>query len=277
MWVTPIGTSLFERLFRGLAKKLIFDIEDNLLIERSSGLNPLVKIVKSRDKAAFLIKTADHVITSSPFLNEYCLRLSRTKACTYISSSVDTDRFSPVNRYLNDRKITIGWTGTFSSRMYLDLLREVFAELNKRCDFKLRVIGNFEYELPGVDLEVIRWTKENEVRDLQGIDIGIYPLAQEEWVFGKSGLKAIQYMAFGLPTVATDVGNTPRIIRHLENGWLVRTEMEWIEALETLVKNPELRRKLGVAARKTVLEQYSVRAVQSHYLSILNTVRDLEP
>jgi len=277
MWATPVGTSLFERLIRGLAKKLIFDIEDNLLIEKDSELNPFVKIIKSRDKAMFLIKTADHIITSSPFLNEYCLRLSRATACTYVSSSVDTDRFLPANRYLNDRKITIGWTGTFSSRAYLDLLQDVFAKLNERCDFRLRVIGNFEYKLPGVDLEVIRWTKENEVRDLQGIDIGVYPLAQEEWVFGKSGLKAIQYMAFGLPTVATNVGNTPTIIQHLENGWLVRSEKEWVEALETLVKNPDLRRKLGMAARKTVLEKYSIRVTQSHYLSVLNTVRDLQP
>ncbi len=277
MWATPIGTSLFERLVRGLAKKLIFDIEDNLLIEQSSELNPFIKAMKSRDKSVFLIKTADHVITSSPFLNEYCLRLNRIKACTYISSSVDTDRFLPANNYLNDHKITIGWTGTFSSRVYLDLLRNVFTELNERCKFKLRVIGNFEYELPGVYLEVIQWTKENEVKDLQAIDIGVYPLAQDEWVLGKSGLKAIQYMAFGLPTVATNVGTTPQIIQHLENGWLVRTDGEWLEALETLIRNADLRRKLGEAARRAVLRNYSIQAVKSHYLSILNSVGEPKP
>jgi len=271
MWITPFGTSLFERLTRSLAKKLVYDIEDNLLIEKSSEFNPFIKSIRSRDKVIFLIRTADHVITSSPVLNEYCLSLNRRKACTFISSSVDTDRFVPANDYLNNRKITIGWTGTFSSRLYLDLLRKVFVKLDTRCDFKLRVIGNFEYELPGIDLELIRWTQANEVNDLQGIDIGIYPLAQDEWVLGKSGLKAIQYMAFGLPTVATNVGTTPQIIQHLENGWLVSTDEEWVVALETLVKRADLRRKLGVAARKTVLENYSIHAVKSRYLSILNS------
>src|SRR6267154_1817872 len=141
MWVTPVGTSLFERLTRGLAKKLIFDIEDNLLSEKSSELNPIVKLIKSKDKTIFMIKAADHVVSSSPFLNDHCLGLNRFKACTYVSSSVDTDRFLPSNPYSNNRKVTIGWTGTFSSRKYLDLLRNVFLELNARCAFRLRIIG----------------------------------------------------------------------------------------------------------------------------------------
>jgi len=262
MWVTPIGTSFFERLFRRLSKHLIYDVEDNVLMEKGNDLNPLVKILKSSDKTAFLIKSADHVITSSPFLNDYCLEINQNKVCTYISSSVDTAIFLPTNSYSNKSKVTIGWTGTFSSKVYLDLLRNVFLELNKRIDFKLRVIGNFQYELPGIDLEVIQWTKEREVEDLQGIDIGVYPLVQDEWVLGKSGLKAIQYMAFGLPTVATNVGTTPRIIKHMANGWLVKTDEEWIDALETLIKNPELRRNMGEAARLTVLESYSTRVIK---------------
>jgi len=274
MWVTPIGTSLFERLFRRLSKHLIYDVEDNVLMEKGNDLNPLVKILKSPDKTAFLIKSANHVITSSPFLNDYCLEINQNKVCTYISSSVDTALFLPTNSYSNENKVTIGWTGTFSSKVYLDLLRNVFLELNKRIDFKLRVIGNFQYEFPGIDLEVIQWTKEREVEDLQGIDIGVYPLVQDEWVLGKSGLKAIQYMAFGLPTVATNVGTTPRIIKHMANGWLVKTDEEWIDALETLIKNPELRRNMGEAARLTVLENYSTHVIKSTYLSILNKLTE---
>ena len=270
MWVTPLGTSFFERLVRTLSKRLIYDIEDIVLKRKSNEINPLIKILKSTGKAKYLIKTADHVITSSPFLNDYCLGINKRKACTYISSSVDTDRFLPMNPYSNDRKVTIGWTGTFSSKEYLDLLRNVFLDLNKRCDFRLRIIGNFQYELRGVDLEVIQWTKEKEIEDLQVIDIGVYPLAQDGWVLGKSGLKAIQYMALGLPTVATNVGTTPRIIQQHENGWVVKTDEEWVDALEALVKDADLRRKIGEAARATVLEKYSTHAIKSTYLSILN-------
>jgi glycosyltransferase involved in cell wall biosynthesis len=269
MWVTPIGTSLFERLFRHLAKRLIFDVEDNIFIEKANEVNPLSKIFKSPEKISYLIKHADHVVTSSPFLNDYCLKFNTNKACTYISSSVDTDRFFPTNSYCNEGKVTIGWTGTFSSKVYLDLLRNVFLELNRRVDFKLRIIGNFDYEFPEIDLEVVHWTSEHEVRDLQAIDIGVYPLAQDEWVLGKSGLKAIQYMAFGLPTVATNIGTTPMIIDHMKSGWLVNSDKEWVDALETLIRDPGARRNMGESARVTVQEKYSRHKIKSIYLSIL--------
>jgi glycosyltransferase involved in cell wall biosynthesis len=262
-------------MVRWLAGRLIFDVEDNVLIEEGSELNPFVKTLKSKEKTRHLIRSADHVITSSPFLNDFCLKLSQRKQCTYVSSSVDTDLFLPARRYNNEQPITIGWTGTFSSRPYLDLLREVFLKLRDRISFRLRVIGNFPYSLPGIDLEVIQWSKEREVQDLQAIDIGVYPLTLDEWVFGKSGLKAIQYMAFGIPTVATDVGTTPRIIDHMRNGWLVRTENEWLDALETLAKDPALRKSLGEEARRKAVECFSRKAIQGQYLSILEDVRKL--
>ena len=270
MWVTPLGTSFFERSVRALSKRMIYDIEDNLLLEKSNEVNPFIKILKGTRKTKFLIETADHVITSSPVLNDHCLEINRKKSCTFVSSSLDTDRFVPLGRYSNERKVTIGWTGTFSSKVYLDLLRNVFLELRKRCDFRLRIIGNFQYELAGIDLEVIQWTREREIEDLQCLDIGVYPLSQDDWVLGKSGLKALQYMALGLPTVATNVGTTPKIIRHGKNGWLVRSDEEWVDGLEALVKDSALRRAIGTAARATVLQSYSTNVIRSTYLSILN-------
>jgi glycosyltransferase involved in cell wall biosynthesis len=278
MWVTPFGTSWSERLVRALAKTLMYDVEDNVMFEQTQSdvldPNPILRVLKGRSKARYLIRKADHVITSSPFLNEFCLSLNEKKASTYISSSVDTDRFVPANAYRNDGRVTIGWTGTFSSKVYLDLLREVFRELVKRADFKLKVIGNFDYQLPGVDLEVVRWTKEREVEDLQSLDIGVYPLPIDDWVLGKSGLKAIQYMAFGLPTVATAVGTTPLLIRDGENGLLVKTQEEWLAALERLARDPDLRRRLGQAARRDAVAKYSTKAIAGDYRRVLASVMD---
>ena len=273
MWVTPVGTSLFERLVRGLAKALVYDVEDNILGEQQGGAtlnpNPLARLLKGASKARFLIRTADHVVTSSPFLNDFCLALNAAKACTYISSSIDTDRFQPATRYSNDKPVTIGWTGTFSSRVYLDLLRGVFERLASKVPFKLRVIGNFDYALPGVDLEVVRWSAAEEIAQLQALDIGVYPLPIDDWVLGKSGLKAIQYMAFALPCVATEVGTTPLIIRDGENGLLVKTEDEWEGALEALIRDPALRCRLGEAARKDAVAKYSTAAIAGQYRAVL--------
>jgi L-malate glycosyltransferase len=273
MWVTPFGTTLFERLVRARAKALVFDVEDNVLSEQQGGaadhIGPLVRLLKGSGKARFLIASADHVVTSSPFLNDFCLELNAKQACTYISSSVDTDRFQPATTYTNDQPVVIGWTGTFSSKVYLDLLRGVFQRLAARLSFRLRVIGNFDYELPGVDLDVVRWSAEAEVAQLQALDIGVYPLPIDDWVLGKSGLKAIQYMAFALPCVATEVGTTPMLIRHGENGLLVKTEAEWEAALEALLTDPALRRKLGQAARKDAVANYSTAAIAGQYREVI--------
>ncbi|MCB9626419.1 MAG: glycosyltransferase family 4 protein [Sandaracinaceae bacterium] len=273
MWVTPFGTSVFERLTRRLARSLVFDVEDNVLTEQAipKDYNPnhLLRRLKGPAKARYLIRHADHVITSSPYLNDFCLAINECKRCTYISSSVDADRFVPANDYSNDHVVTVGWTGTFSSKIYLDMLQPVFQQLAARVPFRLKVIGNFDYELEGVDLEVVRWTNEREVEDLQTFDIGVYPLPIDDWVLGKSGLKAIQYMMFGLPAVATKVGTTPMIIDHDVNGLLVESDSDWLEALERLIRDPALRERLGTAARKKAEANYSTRAIAQVYRDVL--------
>ncbi|WP_310535262.1 glycosyltransferase family 4 protein [Novosphingobium sp.] len=274
MWATPFFGPLFERLIRARARALVYDIEDNVLSGadgQADNPNPMSRLLKSQSKFLYLIREADHVITSSPFLNETCMGINRARACTYISSSVDTDRFQPATPYSNDKPVVIGWTGTFSSSVYLDLLRGVFQRLAQKVPFRLRVIGNFDYELPGVDLEVIRWSAAEEVAQLQALDIGVYPLPIDDWVLGKSGLKAIQYMAFALPCVATEVGTTPMIIQNERNGILVKTEQEWELALERLIAEPTLRRQLGEAARKDAVAKYSLAAIAGQYRAVIES------
>ena len=269
-WVTPFGSTLFERIVRLLSKRLIYDIEDNTVTAVSSSVNSVIAPLKNPNKNKFLMKVADYVITSSPILNKYCIDVNNKRKCKYISSSFNTDLFLPINSYNNKRKVVIGWTGTFSSKEYLDLLRSALIDLKSKCDFKLLVIGNFEYEFTEIDLDVIQWSSDSEVQDMQKIDIGIYPLSDDPWVYGKSGLKAIQYMAFGLPVVATNIGTTSQIIGHMKNGCLVNTDKEWVEALEELIKNPGLRKSLGTNARKVVVEKYSISSIKKDYLSIIN-------
>ena len=281
MYVIPLGTSLSERVMRGLARKLVYDVEDNVMLGIGAGANdhpnPWLRFLRGAGKYRYLIREADHVVTSSPSLNSLCLGINRRRACTYITSSIDADRFVPPNRYSNDGPVTIGWTGTFSSRPYLDLLRPVFQQLAKERPFRLCVIGNFDYELPGVDLDVVRWNADQEVEQLQVIDIGVYPLPFDDWVGGKSGLKAIQYMMLGLPCVATDVGTTPLIIREGENGLLVRSLQEWLDALRRLLDEPDLRRRLGEQARRDAVAKYSVKAVAGEYRKVLAQVMGEKP
>ena len=147
---------------------------------------------------------------------------------------------------------------------------KVFLELKKRCDFKLLIIGNFDFTLPNINLEVIKWTKKNEVQDLQLIDIGIYPLLPDEWGLGKGALKAIHYMAIGIPLVATDFGTTSLVVKDKVNGFLVKSEKEWVEALENLIKDIKKRKEFGEKGREIFEFNYSTNVVKNKYLSVLN-------
>ena len=274
-WTTPFGSVFYDRILRFLAKRIVFDLEDFVFLDRvDSGLsvNPILGFLRTKSRTINLIKFSDYVITSSPTLNEYCKELNFNNQSTFISSSIDTDKFSANNSYNNDNQITIGWTGTQSALPYLDLLREVLIDLRKERDFKLLIISNFDYEFPEMDLKVVKWNKPSEVSDLQKIDIGLYPLPQNDWVLGKSGLKALQYMAIGIPVVATDIGTSKDIISHMESGCLVSTKEDWVSALKQLIDDNHLREKIGKNARKVVVERYSLNAIKKKYFEVLDSI-----
>lgn len=272
MWVTPVGSSFFERMAVWLAKKVVYDVEDNIFVEKGNELNRFAKLLKSPAKTEVLVTGADHVITSSPILNDYCQKMKGSDECTFVTSSVNANRYLAAPSKPDDQKVVIGWTGTFTSKVFLDELKPVFVELQSERDFKLTVIGNFDYDFPEIDCETIRWTKENEIQDLQQFDIGVYPLPNEDWVLGKSGLKVIQYMAMSLPTVSTRYGTATEIINHGENGFLADTQDEWVELLKQLIDNQRLRLQMGLAARKTVNERYSTNVVRAQYQQVLDSV-----
>ena len=277
MWVTPYFSTFFERIFLLISKKLIFDLEDNLLIKNNLNkrINPnyIATLFKNPNKQIILAKYSDAVITSSPELEQICRELNKKKSSFYITSSVNTDKFIP-KRNKNKNEVIVGWTGTFSSKQYISIVEDALQELAKEVDFKLHVIGNFDYYLPNVNLMVSKWSLEKEISQMQTLDIGIYPLPNNEWVYGKSGLKAIQYMSFGIPTVATKIGNTPNIITNREEGILVESSSEWISALKELIKNKSLREEMGKKARKKAIKYFSQKAVSKSYAKVLNLCLD---
>ena len=276
LWVTPLGPPIFERMVRTLAKMLVYDIDDNVHLGQNLAAeynpNPILRLIKGRKKPIYLMTQADHVIASSPFLEAEALKFNRFRKATYITSSVDTDHFVPRTRRPNNPKVVIGWTGTFSSRPFLDMIAPMLRELAKRRDFEFRIIANFDHEMPGVDLKVVQFDKATEIADLDHFDIGVYPLPDEPWVYGKSGLKAIVYMAMGLPVVASAVGTTPLLYEHGDIGYAVSTNQEWIDGLTRLIDSAEERRSKGATARAVAVGNYSRQAVGEQYESVLDNV-----
>jgi glycosyltransferase involved in cell wall biosynthesis len=85
------------------------------------------------------------------------------------------------------------------------------------------------------------------------------PLPDDEWSRGKGGMKALQYMALGIPSVVSPVGVNTTIVHDGINGFHACTEEEWIDRIALLLEDGPLRRRLGQEARRTVEESYSAR------------------
>lgn len=272
LWGTPFGSSFYERWIRFLSKKLIYDIDDMVFLGHSSDANKLWQNLKGKNKMIYLMKTADHVITCTPKLDEFVKKYNHNT--TDISSTVDTEnRYIPVNQYKNDHQIVLGWSGSHSTSKYLYLLSDVLIELSKTHDFKLIVMGDKSFHIEGVNIEAYDWAEHIEISTLQKFDIGLYPLPDEEWVYGKSGLKAIQYMALGIPTIATAIGANFRVIENQVSGFLIppSNHNEWKKVIEKLIMDPLHREKIGAAAKKKIDQEYSLKANRHKYLSIIES------
>lgn len=270
LWGTPFGSSIYEKMVRLLSNRLIYDIDDMVFLGHSSDANKMWQALKGREKMITLMKSANHVITCTPKLDEFVKQYNINT--TDISSTVDTtNKYIPVNTYKNNHQIILGWSGSHSTSKYLYLLQDVLKELAKKYDYKLVVMGDASFRISGVNIEAYDWSENIEISTLQKFDIGLYPLPDEEWVYGKSGLKAIQYMALGIPTIATSLGANYRIIEHAKNGYLINPNdiNDWKDKIEKLILSPELREQFGVAGRKSIIEKYSLVANKERYLRVL--------
>lgn len=269
LWVTPFGSPFFESLFCFLNKKIVYDIDDMVFLTPASQANKMIARFKGKNKMMYLMRKARQVIVCTPYLEEIAKRYNTN--VTDISSTINTKKYIPVNPYSNNKRIVIGWSGSHSTSRYLKILENVFEKLKERYDFEILVMGDPGFSFKNISATVIPWTETGEIPNLQTIDIGVYPLPlNDQWVMGKSGLKALQYMALGIPTVASAVGANFRVIEDQVSGFLVRTEEEWIEKLSVLMDDPVLRKRVGEQARHRVERYYSVNANRDTYLEILS-------
>jgi len=154
----------------------------------------------------------------------------------------------------------IGWIGTpntwnaFGKRTFYTL-KPLLEAQNSR----FKAVGAGLVEKTKGALNIVPWSEETEVGQIRDMEIGIMPLSDTPWARGKCGYKLIQYMACGLPVVASPVGVNAKIVEHGVNGFLAETDDDWHNAILTLMNDASLRRRMGEAGRKKVEENYSLQ------------------
>jgi glycosyltransferase involved in cell wall biosynthesis len=207
------------------------------------------------------------VSCGNTYLRDYALQF--TQQAIVNPTTIDTIHLHNQvrNQHASDR-LVVGWTGTHSTLKYLEQLVPVISELEKKYAFEFRIISNQPPILPLQSLVFHPWNKVTEISDLVGLHIGLMPLEDDPWAKGKCAFKALQYMALGIPAIASPVGMNREVIQDGVNGYVCATPEEWRKALEALLENAELRIRLGEAARVSVIERYSVMANKENFLNL---------
>jgi glycosyltransferase involved in cell wall biosynthesis len=261
--ILPIGPPLVEQyLTRPGHPPLVLDYDDAIFLPNVSEANRVISTLKMPQKLARTIARSRHVIVGNSYLADYARRY--TSNVTIVPTCVDTDRWvpdshGPIHGRAQSRPPVVGWIGSPTTGPYIRALADVLQRVGAQHPMRLRISGVARpLHVPGVETENIEWSLDREVQLFNTCDIGVYPLADDEWARGKCGFKAIQFMACGVPVVASAVGVNREIIEDGVNGFLASNADEWRCKLARLLDDVELRRRFAVAGRETIERRYSL-------------------
>ena len=234
---------------------LIVDYDDAIFHQYDQHKNPLVRAVLG-GKLKPLLLGADLAICGNAYLQAYAAKHCRWTEI--VPTVVDTAVYGPRPGARPRHQVTVGWIGSPSTWGFVKPLMPLLKAVAERDDLAVLAIGaGPQKEIPP-HFSFLPWSEPEEIALIQSMDIGIMPLPDEPWARGKCGYKLIQYMACGLPVIASPVGVNADIVDHGKNGFLASTPQEWAEAIAALVDDNALRLAMGAAGRRKIERAYSL-------------------
>jgi glycosyltransferase involved in cell wall biosynthesis len=269
-WATTAGPPVFEwiiaKVFR---KKIIYDFDDAIWLNESR-YNKKFLSIKFLSKVPKICKWAYLVTVGNTYLFDFASKHSSN--VIIIPTVVNTETVHGQRQDHDIRHPSVGWTGSFSTLPYLNIVLPALQALQKRMDFTFYVIADQDPKLALKKYVFIKWNAETEREDLLKFHIGLMPLTDNEYSKGKCGFKAIQYMALGMPAVVSPVGVNTSIVDDGKNGFFCSSQQEWESRIELLLNDSLLRKKLGYAASEKIEKDYSVNATRDLFLSLFKEV-----
>jgi glycosyltransferase involved in cell wall biosynthesis len=163
------------------------------------------------------------------------------------------------------RPVTIGYLGSHGHKFDLEMIVPALTHLARRYGdriiFKfwgiappqpLAEIAKVELFQPGL----VDYAQFANYFSQQECDIFVAPLQNSLFNRCKSSLKFLEYSALAMPSVCSRIDPYAVIVEHTKNGFLASTGEDWEEYLSCLVESPSLRREIGLAAQRTVRENW---------------------
>jgi len=261
-------SALEARLMAALSRARVFDVDDAIYVRKPRRLGDEVDdSIWRRRKFAATCRMAAVVAAG----NEVLAQAARRSASEVVvlPTSIDTAAYRRATHSPGDAPVVV-WIGSPENLTYLEMIRPALARLGARHpQLRLRIICSRFPHWPEIRIERIDWSSRTEAAALAAGHIGVMPLTDDEWARGKCAFKLLQYMAAGLPCVASPVGaNTEAVIDGL-TGYHARDDGEWEKALERLIGSADLRARMGAAGLAHVEERYSLRTYRNNYLALL--------
>ncbi|HEX6278070.1 MAG TPA: glycosyltransferase family 4 protein, partial [Polyangiaceae bacterium] len=257
----PFPTAIL-RLLRRQNPRIVYEFEDafeatNPFVEKRTLVHrTLIRYQLGLFRG--MVQTARHVIASNQCVADEAL--GENPNVTVLCEPIDYERYRVLPPKTNRDELVIGWIGSPSTTSFLHFAREPLQKLcEKYPKLVVRVIGAGDHlELPGVRVDKRPWSAETEVAELATFDVGIMPLSTDPFYRAHLGHKMIQYMAVGIPVVASHTTINATVVEQGKNGYLVKNDDEWVETLSKLLEDAELRKRLGAAGRKMVEERFAL-------------------
>ena len=247
-------------------KRFVLDFDDAVYLKYLG--KPLLA-----DKFERLAARAAGIVTANDMLLEHFA--AHNANTVKIPTAVDTKALAPGGEKFP--RPTLVWIGTPVTCMaHLVPFSGIFRDLRRTLDFDLLVIGGVPcpaLDFPGV--KIVPWSTQAERELVPKCHIGIMPLpADDAFAAGKSAYKLIQYLAAGIPAVASPVGENRVVLKDGGTGFFAASPADWRTALLRLAGDPCLRAAMGENARNEA-QKYSCEAVFAKLAQFLSSALDL--
>jgi len=256
-----------EQLFAALGVPYVVDYDDAIFHNYDISNNPLKRLLSKKiDK---VMENAALVVCGNRYLAQRAQRAG-ARCVETVPTAVELQRYI-ARTHVKSEQVTIGWIGSPATIKYLHDIVPALQEASIDLPIRVHVIGA-NLDVPGVEVNCLSWSEENEANEICSFDIGVMPLPDSSWERGKCGYKLIQYMACGVPAIASPVGVNNEIVEHGVNGYLALSKADWVSALRRLGTDFRLRQIMGMQGRVLVEQQYCLDVTGPYLAQLLHNV-----
>ncbi len=256
-----------------------FVLEANApLIEEQREHRVLVDEVEALAAAHDALATADVVACVSAPVAEWATAHGAPRAMVS-PNGVNTDRIRP-SAPSPDGPLRVGFVGTLKPWHGVEVVIDAVASLGERATLTLIGDGPEGPALRqraadrGIEVEWAGAVLPEHIPALvAGLDVGVAPYPAGAGYF--SPLKVYEYLAAGLPVVASAVGQVPDILDDGVTGLLVEpgSATALADALARLADDPALRLRMGAAARADAVARHDWNRVLARILEAADAAR----